>query len=114
MSAIKLVVAFGREDHALSQYEKIAEETRIVATRVGVQSALFSSVFLLCVVGLGIYAWTTGGFLVQNERINPTTKERYSVQDILTVYYSLMYGMFSIPQILPVIPAVVRALVSGK
>ena len=35
MSAIKLVIAFGREEHALKEYEKIAEETRKIGTKVG-------------------------------------------------------------------------------
>ena len=36
MSAIKLVIAFGREDHALAQYEKMAANTRKLTTRSGI------------------------------------------------------------------------------
>ena len=31
MSAIKLVVAFGREDYTIEKYDKLAQETRGIA-----------------------------------------------------------------------------------
>ena len=36
MSAIKLVISFGREAHALESYEKIAKETLDKCTKTGV------------------------------------------------------------------------------
>ena len=42
MSAIKLVIAFGREEYALSEYEKIAKETQDVCKKTGAQYLKYS------------------------------------------------------------------------
>ena len=55
-----------------------------------------------------------GGLLVQNRKINPVTGKVYTVQDILVVYYSIGFGILTVPQVLPVIPAVIRAQIAGK
>ena len=64
--------------------------------------------------GAGVYAWSFGGLLVQLEFINPTTGKEYVVGDIITVYYSILYGIMQLFSLMPAIPALARLSIVGK
>ena len=64
MSAIKLVIAFGREDHSLECYEKIAKETKDISISSGISISFLQGLFLMMIFGAAIYAWSFGGLLV--------------------------------------------------
>ena len=95
MSAIKLVISFGREAHALESYEKIAKETLDKCTKTGIQLSYLGGFFFSAIIGVSIWGWVFGGILVQNGTINPRTGKEYTVGDILIVYYSFLYGMIT-------------------
>jgi ABC-type multidrug transport system fused ATPase/permease subunit len=109
MSAIKLVVAFGREDHAIQKYEKMAQETKETATKAGIKTNYGMNFFITCIVSFQIYCWFIAGLLIEHNWINPMTDKPYEVFDILTVFYSLMFGMFALPGIAPIMPAILKA-----
>ena len=95
MSAIKLVISFGRESYAIEEFAKMAEETRKIATRSGVKMSYLGGCFFTSIVGVSIWGWTFGGILVQNDVINPSSGKPYTIADILIVYYSILYGMMT-------------------
>ena len=64
MSSIKLVIAFGREEHALTKYEEIAAETRDICKKTGVKLGYLQGLFILTMIGTQIFAWGLGGILV--------------------------------------------------
>ena len=70
MSAIKLVIAFGREDYALSEYEKIAKETQDLCKKTGISVAFKQGLFPVIAIGTTIFSWVMGGIFVQNEVYN--------------------------------------------
>ena len=51
MSAIKLVIAFGREEYALSEYEKIAKETQDLNKKTGISVAFKQGLFPVVMLG---------------------------------------------------------------
>ena len=51
MSAIKLVIAFGREDYALENYEKIAKETKDICVKSGISLGYKQGLFMLSMIG---------------------------------------------------------------
>ena len=51
MSSIKLVIAFGREEHALTKYEEIAAETRDICKKTGVKLGYLQGLFILTMIG---------------------------------------------------------------
>ena len=59
MSAIKLVVAFGREDHAIQKYEKMAQQTKETATKAGIRTNYSMNFFITCIVS---FTCLTGTF----------------------------------------------------
>ena len=114
MSAIKLVIAFGREDHSLECYEKIAKETKDISISSGISISFLQGLFLMMIFGAAIYAWSFGGLLVQLEFINPTTGKEYVVGDIIVVYYSILYGVMQLFSLMPAIPSLARISIVGK
>ena len=114
MSAIKLVIAFGREDYALENYEKIAKETKDICVKSGISLGYKQGLFMLSMIGTQIYAWVMGGILVQNEIQNPTTGAPYNLADVLIVYYGMIYGIMMIFQLMPALPALQRVYVVGQ
>ena len=113
MSAIKLVISFGREKFAIEKFSEMAELTREISTRSGVKMAYMSGMFFASIIGVSIWGWTFGGILVQNDVTNPGTGEKYTVADVLIVYYSILYGMITCFQLMPVIPSLAKINVAG-
>ena len=66
LSAIKLVVSFAQEDHAIKKYDKIAEETMKVAKKASMQQALMTGLFLILMFGFFLFSYVVGGFLIED------------------------------------------------
>ena len=64
MSAIKLVISFGREEHALKSYDKIAKETLDKCTKTGVALSYLGGFFFSAIIGVSVWGWSFGGILV--------------------------------------------------
>ena len=76
--------------------------------------ALMTGLFLTFMFGFYLYSYAIGSWLIQDGRINPATGEVYSIVQIVQVAQATMTSMMVFGSIIPVVPAIVKALISGK
>ena len=68
----------------------------------------FGSVFLCKFLNYGIGLWS-GGTLVKDGIHNPNTGNPMTTQDVITTFFSILYGFFSLAMIGPSIDKVQKA-----
>ena len=114
MSAIKLVIAFGREEYALSEYGKIAKETQEISKKTGINLAFKQGLFPVIMLGTQIFAWFMGRTFVIYNVQNVIWRQDYNVAHVMIVYYSIIYGTMMLFQLMPIIPALERCRIVAK
>ena len=114
LSALKLVVSFGREEHSVSNYDTIATTTRQIATKAAYINGFFFSIIFFGISGLMLVAGIVGGFFIQNGWTNWRTGEPIKVSEIVTAFQAIQYGLFTMGAIANFIPPILRARVVGK
>ncbi|XP_006891548.1 PREDICTED: multidrug resistance protein 1 [Elephantulus edwardii] len=101
LAAIRTVIAFGGQKKELERYNKNLEE----AKRIGIKKAITANIsigaaFLLIYASYALAFWY-GTTLVLSEK--------YSIGKVLTVFFSVLIGAFSIGQASPSIEAFANA-----
>uniref|UniRef100_A0A8C6BNK3 ATP binding cassette subfamily B member 1 n=1 Tax=Monodon monoceros TaxID=40151 RepID=A0A8C6BNK3_MONMO len=101
LAAIRTVIAFGGQKKELERYNKNLEE----AKRIGIKKAITANIsmgaaFLLIYASYALAFWY-GTSLVLSEE--------YSVGQVLTVFFSILIGAFSVGQASPSIEAFANA-----
>ncbi|KAK1334928.1 hypothetical protein QTO34_004500 [Cnephaeus nilssonii] len=101
LAAIRTVIAFGGQKKELERYNKNLEE----AKRIGIRKAITANIsmgaaFLLIYASYALAFWY-GTSLVLSEK--------YSIGKVLTVFFSVLIGAFSIGQASPSIEAFANA-----
>jgi len=113
LSALKLVVSFAQEDHTIRKYDEIAEETKIVSKKASIQQGIMTGFFLSFMFGFYLFSYAVGSLLIERKDINPATDEVYSVVEIITTSQATMTGMMVFGSIIPIVPAIIKALMVG-
>lgn len=114
LSALKLIVSFGKEDLKLQEYSKIADESYQAARRSAVYNGVMHGMFAAVIIGFSLYSWTVGFFFIRAGVMNPYKDRPINTTDIVTTYQSMMFGMFTVLSIQNLLPAILRALSVGK
>ena len=70
--------------------------------------------FFALIVGFSWYSWLIGFFAIRSGWNNPFTGKLIVVADIVLTYQAMIFGMFTILGILGLIPAVTKALATGR
>lgn len=83
LSALKLVVSFAQEDLAVSKYDEIASQSKELATKASVTSSIVHGLFLFFMFGFFLYSYAVGGWMIEDQRINPATGQVYSVVEVI-------------------------------
>ncbi|KAK2531311.1 multidrug resistance protein 1 [Columba livia] len=101
LAAIRTVIAFGGQDKEIKRYHKNLED----AKRIGIKKAITSNIsmgaaFLLIYASYALAFWY-GTTLVLNDD--------YSIGKVLTVFFSVLIGAFSIGQTAPSVEAFAAA-----
>uniref|UniRef100_A0A8C5LGJ7 ATP-binding cassette, sub-family B member 1A n=1 Tax=Jaculus jaculus TaxID=51337 RepID=A0A8C5LGJ7_JACJA len=101
LAAIRTVVAFGGQNKELERYNKNLEE----AKRLGIKKAITANIsigaaFLLIYASYALAFWYGTSLVISNE---------YSIGQVLTVFFSVLIGAFSIGQASPNIEAFANA-----
>jgi ABC-type multidrug transport system fused ATPase/permease subunit len=71
-------------------------------------------IFLSLMFGFYLYGYGLGTVFIDKKYINPTTGKIYEVAEIIAVTTSTVYSVMVIGGILPLFPAIIRALVCMK
>ncbi|EGW07208.1 Multidrug resistance protein 1 [Cricetulus griseus] len=93
LAAIRTVIAFGGQNKELERYNKNLEE----AKNVGIKKAVTANIsigiaYLLVYASYALAFWYGTSLVLSNE---------YSVGQVLTVFFSILFGTFSIGHIAP-------------
>ncbi|XP_063089935.1 ATP-dependent translocase ABCB1 isoform X2 [Cavia porcellus] len=101
LAAIRTVIAFGGQSKELERYNKNLEE----AKRIGIKKAITSNIsigaaFLLIYASYALAFWYGTSLVISRE---------YSIGQVLTVFFSVLIGAFSIGQASPNIEAFANA-----
>ena len=85
LSALKLVVSFAQEDLTIEKYDEIAKKTLELSKKASVIYSIMHGFSFALVFGFFCYCYAVGGYLIYNEKTNPSTGEIYKVADIIQV-----------------------------
>lgn len=101
LAAIRTVIAFGGQKKELERYNKNLEE----AKRIGIKKAITANIsigaaFLLIYASYALAFWYGTTLVLSNE---------YSIGQVLTVFFSVLIGAFSVGQASPSIEAFANA-----
>lgn len=69
---------------------------------------------MCCMFGFFLYTYAIGSVMLEEKWINPATNKVYTLFDIVIVAQSTVMAMMTFASLIPIYPAIVRALVCGK
>nr|XP_048289551.1 multidrug resistance protein 2 isoform X3 [Myodes glareolus] len=101
LAAIRTVIAFGGQKKELARYNKNLEEAKNVGIKKAITGGISIGIaYLLVYASYALAFWYGTSLVLSNE---------YSVGQVITVFYSILFGTFSIGHIAPNIEAFANA-----
>lgn len=85
LHALKLIVSFAREEHAIMKYNERAKECYRISNKAGYITAVFYFVFRLGIFGFFIYCYYMASVFVEDAILNPRNDEPYGITTIVSV-----------------------------
>ena len=83
LGALKLIVSFAQEDLTIEKYDEIAKRTLELSKKASVIYSIMHGFCFALVFGFFCYCYAVGGYLIYNEKTNPSTGDVYKVADII-------------------------------
>lgn len=99
---IKTIKSLNGEEHEINEYTKSTQEAKEITIKFGYRAGALWGLFffsLLLIYGL---AYLIGSRLIADDWINDNTGEVYNVGDVLTIFFSVVMGIFSFGSIGPI------------
>ncbi|KAM7316116.1 hypothetical protein ACRRTK_024796 [Alexandromys fortis] len=101
LAAIRTVIAFGGQKKELERYNKNLEEAKNVGIKKAITGGISIGIaYLLVYASYALAFWYGTSLVLSNE---------YSVGQVITVFYSILFGTFSIGHIAPNVEAFANA-----
>ncbi|XP_005358340.1 multidrug resistance protein 2 [Microtus ochrogaster] len=101
LAAIRTVIAFGGQKKELERYNKNLEEAKNVGIKKAITGGISIGIaYLLVYASYALAFWYGTSLVLSNE---------YSVGQVITVFYSVLFGTFSIGHIAPNVEAFANA-----
>ena len=113
-AALKLIVSFAQEEVTLKRYNENAAKTCKIAQKFTLLQGTMNGLFMMAMFGFTIYCYAVASQLTWKKRENPITGEPYEINEMISVIYAVMMSCMVFPQVLPLLPSVIGALVSTK
>jgi ATP-binding cassette, subfamily B (MDR/TAP), member 1 len=114
LNAIKVVQAFGQEDTEISNYDKYLGRAKSTGVRTHMKTGLAVAGFFFVMFGYYAYAFFTGSFLITKQIDNSNSGKIYTSGDILSCFFGIVFGVFSLGMATPNIKAITEGRVAGK
>lgn len=73
-----------------------------------------NGLFLLAMFAFFLYAYTVASYLIQYQVINPVSGKPYNIFEIVAATQASIMSMMTLAGMIPVFPAIQRALICGK
>jgi ATP-binding cassette, subfamily B (MDR/TAP), member 1 len=114
LNAIRVVVAYGQEEKEVKNYAKYLMRAKIAGVKTHCKSAFTMAIFFASIFGTYAYAFYLGSVWIYYDFKNDTFDRVYSAGDILSCFFGVIFGMFSMGLAAPNIKAVTEGRVAGK
>lgn len=98
----------------MKNYDKYLDRARVIGIKTHFKTALTIGAFFFVMFGYYAYAFYTGSWLVTKGVINSRTKLPYNAGDILSCFFGIVFGVFSLGAATPSIKAITEGRVAGK
>ena len=109
-----MVQAFGQEQTESTNYDRYLGRARNIGIKVHVKGAFAVGFFFFVMFGYYAYAFFTGSFLITGQVYNSNKGADYTAGDIMTCFFGIVFGVFSLGSATPNIKAVTEARIAGK
>jgi len=109
-----VVSAFGQEEVEVKNYSRYLNKARTTGIKTHFKTALTVGGFFLSMFGYYAYAFYTGTILITNPKENTNTGEYYNGGNIMTCFFGVVFGVFSLGMAFPNLKAVTEGRVAGK
>ena len=114
LNAIRVVVAYGQEEKEVKNYTKYLERARIAGIKTHCRGAMAMALFFSSIFGTYAYSFYLGSVWIYNDFKNDTFNRYYSAGDILSCFFGVIFGMFSMGLAAPNMKSVTEGRVAGK
>lgn len=98
----------------MNNYDKYLGRARQTGIKTHMKSASAIAGFFFAMFGFYGYAFYTGSWLVTEHVTNSRTHESYNAGDIMSCFFGIIFGVFSLGMATPNIKAVTEGRVAGK
>src|SRR4051794_15266014 len=98
----------------MSNYNRYLEIAKKTGLKTHLQSAITLAFFFFIIFGYYAYAFYFGNVLVTNGKINTNTGLKYNSGDVVTCFFGVVFGVFSLGMATNSIKAIVEGKVAGK
>jgi len=114
LNSIRVVAAFGQESKEIKNYEKYLG----IAQKAGIKShckiAFVIGFFFFAMFASYAYAFYLGSIWVEKQFYNSTFDRPYHSGDIISCFFGILFGMFSLGMAAPNIKAVTEGRIAAK
>ena len=114
LNAIRVVVAYGQEQRESRNYSKYLDRARKAGVKTHCKGSFTIACFMSSIFATYAYSFYMGSVWIYNGIRNDTYKSPYSAGDILSCFFGIVFGMFSIGMATPNLKAVAEGKVAGK
>lgn len=114
LNAIRVVVAYGQEEKEVRNYTKYLNRARDAGIKTHRRGSFAMALFFASIFGTYAYSFYLGSVWIYKGFPNHTFDRPYSAGDILSCFFGVIFGMFSVGLATPNIKAVTEGKVAGK
>lgn len=98
----------------MRNYEKYLTRAKTAGIKSHFKGNFVIALFMFILFSTYSYAFFMGSIWIEKEIYNNTFKRPYKSGDILSCFFGVIFGMFSIGMALPSVKAVIEGRVAGK
>lgn len=114
LNAIRVVVAYGQEKREVQNYQKYLSRAKSAGIKTHCRGAFVIAFFFSIIFATYCYSFFIGSIWISNDIFNYTYHRVYRAGDIMSCFFGVVYGMFSIGMATPNMKAVIEGRAAGK
>mmetsp|Transcript_8698 Transcript_8698/g.6448 ORF Transcript_8698/g.6448 Transcript_8698/m.6448 type:complete len:197 (+) Transcript_8698:676-1266(+) len=116
LNAIKVVTAFGQEEVEMKNYGRFLDRARSTGVKTHMKTSLTIAGFFFVMFAYYAYAFYFGTLLITKPEENTSKKgdPYYNGGDIMTCFFGVVFGIFSLGMAFPNMKAISEGKVAGK
>lgn len=108
------MVAYGQEVKEQKNYNKYLDRARRAGVKTHLKGSLVLALFMSSIFATYAYAFFMGSIWIDKEIRNDSFDRLYQAGDILSCFFGVVFGMFSVGMATPNLKAVAEGKVAGK